>query len=135
MTSTSAQIAALVSRRNHLASPLTEGFVLDHFHQYRMDMAEDSTVTACVRARMLNWCVGEVSHLSVLESHEGRGIATNLVMRSVQTLRDGGARVVLCTIVQSNRRSIRCFEAQGFVRTALIPGASGRPLGLYQRLV
>ena len=108
-------IASLINERNHLATKHTAASILQHGDEYlfRKDQVSGEVI-ACVQVKEVQWYQAEILHLSVHESHEGRGHAKSLMKEAAAKAVDLGARVLQCTIREDNVASRGLFESFGY---------------------
>jgi GNAT superfamily N-acetyltransferase len=107
------QIAALVSKRNQLATSQDADKVLRAAANYLFEL-EGDTVIACVEVKRVQWYQWEIRHLSVREDHERQGLGKRLIRCAEEKAKNGAARIVQCTIRVGNVGSEQAFRRSGY---------------------
>jgi GNAT superfamily N-acetyltransferase len=128
-------IAALLNSRNQLAADYTKDKVLEHSGNYLFEL-QDETMVGCVEVKRVQWYQWEISHLSVREDHEGRGIGKRLIRRAEDTARDGNARIMQCTIRIGNEASEQTFRRRGYREgCSFFNSATGNYVTVWQKVL
>lgn len=79
---------------------------------------------------------GYIAMLAVQETHRGKGIATELVKRSIEAMKEQGADEIVLETEVSNRASLKLYQRLGFMRAKqlhryYLNGNNAFRLGLY----
>jgi len=88
------QIAYLLNKRNQLVIEYKADQVLDATDDYEYLLDSDDNVVAAVKIKKIQWYQWEFCHLTVNETHEGKGYGTKLIKRAEQKAKNGGALII-----------------------------------------
>ena len=84
----------------------------------------------------LQWYQWEILHLSVLEDHEGKGLAKQVYGRAEQRAIDKGVKLLQCTIREGNERSEGFVTRRGFVKVSRFKNdRTGNTVGVWQKVL
>ncbi|MDP2806135.1 MAG: GNAT family N-acetyltransferase [Gallionellaceae bacterium] len=130
------QIATLLNERNQLTQKLTRKSVLDHADSYICRFSDANEVVACVQVKSVQWYQTEILHLTVAEFQTRKGYAKWLLCEAERVARTKGARLLQCTIRESNIGSRTLFESFGFlyINTFNNP-SSGNNVMIFQKVL
>ena len=107
-----------------------------YFIDYDKDEGDDRIIVACARAKQVQWYQWELCHLSVALEHESTGKAYKVARKAIQHAIDNGAKIIQCTISETNYKSWRLCERNGFKKaTRFYNDKSKKNLLLYHRVV
>lgn len=127
------KIAQLLNKRNELTRKYNAAMILEHVESY-LYLEQDTEIVACIRLSRVQWYQVEIHHLTVAETHEGRGYGRKLVRSVLTQAMEKGARLAQCTIREGNVRSEGLFVSEGFVRTcAFFNQMSGNTVFVLQK--
>ena len=130
------QIAALLNERNQLTVKYTRQRVLEHAENYLCRTSEFGQVVACVEVKSVQWYQTEVLHLTVAASEIRKGHAKALLCEAERVSRANGARVLQCTIRESNAESRSLFEGFGFLHVSTFNNpSSGNNVAVFQKVL
>lgn len=128
------QVAALLNARNELTVPYSSAKVQADAQNYICRFADDGKVIACVEVKKVQWYQTEILHLTVSEAHERRGHGRSLLLEAEQAALAHNARILQCTIRDSNGPSRALFEACGFwLVNEFFNARSGNNVGVFQK--
>jgi ribosomal protein S18 acetylase RimI-like enzyme len=129
------QVAQLVNARNQLPIQYTAQKVLQHTDNYLFELS-DETVIACVEVKKVQWYQWEICHLSVSENHERRGLGKRLIRRAEDKAKNGGTRIVQCTIRVGNESSEQTFRRCGYREACCFFNAgTGNHVAVWQKVL
>lgn len=128
------QIAALLNERNELTVPYSRAKVRSNAENYICHFSDDGAVIACVEVKKVQWYQAEILHLTVAEQYVRLGHAKRLLQEAEQAARAHNARILQCTIRESNHPSRALFEAFGFrLVSEFLNAHSGNNVGVFQK--
>ncbi|SRR5260370_23485250 len=107
------KIAALINDRNQLDRDYNAARVLEHATNYEYQL-EGEVLVACVEVKKVQWYQWEIRHLSVNTAYGRKGDGTRMIQRAEEKAKDGGARIIQCTIRVGNVESEGAFRKQGY---------------------
>jgi len=111
-----AKIATLINERNQLDGRYDAPRVLRQSKNYEYEL-DGEVVVACVEVKRVQWYQWEICHLSVSPAHTRKGFGSRMIQRAEEKAKDGGARIVQCTIRVGNIESESAFRKQGYAQT------------------
>ena len=129
------QIAELLNSRNQLVRSYDAKIVLDRATDFIYELKDDA-VAACIEAKKVQWYQWEVCHLTVDPKNEGQGLGSLVIRKAEERARNGGARIIQCTIRHGNVESERAFERNGYRKVSefYYPN-SGNNVAVWQKVV
>lgn len=119
------EVAILLNRRNRLTQQYTQQMVLKSANEYVIKSI-GGHVIAAVQLKAVQWYQVELCHLTVDETHEGKGHARELVALAEARALELRARVIQCTIRDGNTDSERLFRSAGYTRVSNFYNESSR---------
>jgi RimJ/RimL family protein N-acetyltransferase len=129
------QIAELVNARNELPVKYSAAKVLKDHDNYLCEI-DNQVVVGCVEVKRVQWYQWEIRHLSVRETHEGKGLGKRLVHQAEDKAKNGGARIVQCTIRVGNEPSEQTFRRSGYREASCFFNAdTGRYIAVWQKVL
>jgi GNAT superfamily N-acetyltransferase len=129
------QIADLLNRRNELAIKYDTDRITQEVDHYLYRVVNDEVV-ACVEVKPVQWYQTEILHLTVKETHEGKGFARNLLAAAIDRATSQGKRLAQCTIREGNHRSETLFAAIGFTPVSRFLNPQTRNIvGVWQKVL
>lgn len=130
------EVAALLNARNQLTVQYTRQRVLQEADNYLFRLDDAGKLIACVELKKVQWYQAEVLHLTVAETHEGKGHAKALLCDAERVARAKGVRLLQCTIRTDNDASRRLFEGFGFSHISTFRNElSGNNVGVFQKVL
>ena len=129
------QIAELLNSRNQLVRNYDANMILGKANDFLYELKDD-IVVACIEAKKVQWYQWEVCHLTVAPKSEGQGLGSLMILKAEERAKNGGARIIQCTIRAGNAESERAFERNGYSRVSefYYPN-SGNNVGVWQKVV
>ena len=103
------QIADLLNGRNQLVTKYTAQKVLNSGDNY-VYLLDNKKVIACAESKKVQWYQWEISHISVSSDYEGKGYGSEILSNAEKKAKDGGAKILQCTIRENNENSIKLFS-------------------------
>ena len=86
--------------------------------------------------KVTNWYQWELSHLTVHESHEHKGIGRKMKIKAEQKAIEGEARIIQCTIREDNERSKCIFLNTGYKQgPTFYYRRTGNNVGIWQKIL
>jgi N-acetylglutamate synthase-like GNAT family acetyltransferase len=129
------QIANLLNSRNELIRKYDAKMVIEKKDNY-VYLLEDSKLIACAESKKIQWYQWEISHVSVSNKVEGKGIGSKILAMAEKEALNCGAKILQCTIRSDNDRSQRLFLSKGYFRTSSFFNVkSGNWVNVYQKSV
>jgi ribosomal protein S18 acetylase RimI-like enzyme len=129
------EIATLINERNRLDRDYEAQDILRKACNYEYEVREGNVV-ACVERKKVQWYQWEICHICVNKKWEGQGLAFLVYQRAEKTAREGGARILQCTIREGNSRSTHFFDKQGFLKVGRFFNTKTRNVvGVWQKSI
>jgi N-acetylglutamate synthase-like GNAT family acetyltransferase len=130
-----AQIAELLNTRNQLQNEYDAETVLERSNNFLVEL-QDGAVAACVEIKKVQWYQWELCHLSVTEELERRGLGKRLIRRAEEKAKQGGARIIQCTIRVGNEASEQAFRRSGYREACCFyNAATDRYVAVWQKVL
>jgi ribosomal protein S18 acetylase RimI-like enzyme len=86
--------------------------------------------------RNVQWYQTELCHLTVLQSETRKGYAKELLVDAERFARADGARLLQCTIRESNNESQSLFKGFGYLQTSTFRNpVSGNNVAVFQKVL
>jgi GNAT superfamily N-acetyltransferase len=95
------QIANLLNSRNQLVRNYDANIVMVRGDDFIYELKDDSVV-GCIEVKKVQWYQWEVCHLTVLPENEGQGLGSLMIRKAEERAKNGGARIIQCTIRVGN---------------------------------
>jgi ribosomal protein S18 acetylase RimI-like enzyme len=128
------QIAALLNERNELTVPYSRAKIRTNADNYICHFSDEGAVIACVEVKKVQWYQAEILHLTVAKQYARLGHAKRLLQEAEQAARAHNARILQCTIRESNGPSRALFETCGFrLVSEFFNAHSGNNIGVFQK--
>lgn len=112
-TSIASQIAKLLNERNQLVVEYDADRVLATKDNYVFDI-ENEKVVVCAECKKVQWYQWEISHVSVDKLEVKKGHGKKIIKKCESKAIDNRARIIQCTIRESNFPSIALFKSMGY---------------------
>jgi RimJ/RimL family protein N-acetyltransferase len=128
------QIADLLNSRNQLVREYDANMVMNAEDEFIYELKDD-VVVACIEAKKVQWYQWEICHLTVASANENQGFGSLMIRKAEERAKNGGARIIQCTIRVGNAESERAFERNGYRRVSefFYPN-SGNNVGVWQKV-
>lgn len=129
------KIAALINERNQLDGRYDAARIIEHCDNYEYELDGDVLV-ACVETKKVQWYQWEICHLSVNPSCARKGYGSRMIQKAEEKAKQGGARIVQCTIRVGNVESEGAFRNQGYVQTTCFYNCrTDKYIGVWQKVI
>jgi RimJ/RimL family protein N-acetyltransferase len=130
-----AKIAALINERNQLDGRYDTARILKHSGNYEYELDGDVLI-ACVEIKDVQWYQWEICHLSVNSAHGRKGHGSRMIQRAEEKAKQGGARIVQCTIRVGNVESEGAFRKHGYTQaTCFYNERTKNYVGVWQKVI
>jgi ribosomal protein S18 acetylase RimI-like enzyme len=129
------QIAELLNSQNKLARNYVTEMILDRADDFIYELKNDA-VAACIEAKKVQWYQWEVCHLTVAPKNRKQGLGSLMIQKAEERAKNGGARVIQCTIRVGNEDSERAFERTGYKQVSeFYYSETGNNVAVWQKVV
>jgi len=129
------KIAALINERNKLDELLDATRIINKADNYEYLM-DGNVLVACVEAKKVQWYQWEICHLSVNTRYVRKGFGSRMIQKAEEKAKQGGARIMQCTIRVGNVESEGAFRKQGYVQTiSFFNSRTGHYVGVWQKVI
>jgi len=134
-TNIALQISDLINRRNELVIAYDAKMILDSGENYLYEIKGEKLI-AYVEVKKVQWYQWEISHLSVDENFERQGFGRQLVARAEEKAKNGGAKILQCTIRVDNEGSKHVFSICDFVQVGRFYNSNtGNDVEVWQKVI
>ena len=129
------QIANLINTRNQLTKKIAFKDVLENHKNY-VFLKDNITIIACAESKQIQWYQNEISHVSVREDFEGKGIGNKILKMAEEIAKNNTSRIIQCTIRSGNESSVRLFTRKGYTEVnKFFNSKSENWVNIYQKIL
>jgi GNAT superfamily N-acetyltransferase len=129
------KIAALINERNQLDGRYDAARIMKQYDHYEYELDGDVLI-ACVETKKVQWYQWEICHLSVNPSYARKGYGNRMIQQAEGKAKQGGARIVQCTIRVGNVESEGAFRKRGYVQaTSFYNSRTENYVGVWQKVI